>query len=328
MTHALRLLAAIVVLLATASSQAAERLEVIVFPGGFNWPLWVAEADGGFVAEGLAVNVTATPNSVFQMRGLAEGRFDIALTNVDNVVAYDEGQGEVALEPRPDFFVFMGAQSGALRLVARPGVASVAALRGKRVAVDAAATGYSIVLRKLLQQAGLREGDYEVQALGGTATRAQALLEGRTDATILSSPLEVLPESQGYPRLANATDAIGPYAAVSGAARRSWAAAHEGTLVAFIRAYARAVDWLRDVQHRDAAIAIYRRNVPQASEAAARAAWDALLGGGEGFVAHARLERAGVETVLRLRAEASAPGTRLGGVERYVDERYYTQAIP
>ena len=328
MTRALRRLVALVAVLAASSAQAVERLEVIVFPGGFNWPLWVAEAQGTFAAEGLAVNVTPTPNSVFQMRGLAEGRFDVALTNVDNVVAYDEGQGEVPLEPRPDFFVFMGAQSGALRLVARPGIASVAALRGKRVAVDAAATGYSLVLRKLLQQAGLRDGDYEVQALGGTATRAQALLDGRTDATILSSPLEVLPESQGYPRLANASDAIGPYAAVSGAARRSWAATHERVLVAFIRAYAHAVDWLHDASNRDAAIALYRRNVPQASEAAARAAWDALLGGSEGFVAHARLERAGVETVLRLRAEASPKGTRLGGVERYVDERYYNLAIP
>lgn len=310
------------------SATAAQKLEVIVFPGGFNWPLWVAEARGLFASEGLDVRVTPTPNSVFQMQGLAEGRFDIAFTTVDNVVAYLEGQGEVAIEPTPDFFAFMGAQGGAVRLVARPEIASIGELRGRKLAVDTPTTGYAFVLRKLLEQGGVREGDYELQRLGATATRAEALMDGRTDATILTSPLEIVPESRGYRRLANAVDVLGPYQAVSAAARRSWAAANEKTLVAFIRAYTNALAWLRDPANRAEAIAIYRKQIPQASDIAAGKAWDALLGGREGFQERARLDRAGIETVLRLRGEYGLPKKALGPVDRYVDERYYRQVFP
>ena len=82
-----RILVASLLALASACATAGQPLEVIVFPGGFNWPIWAAEAQGYFAGEGLKVNVTPTPNSVFQMQGLAEGKFDIAFSTVDNVVA-------------------------------------------------------------------------------------------------------------------------------------------------------------------------------------------------------------------------------------------------
>lgn len=313
---------------AAAAVHAAERLEVIVFPGGFNWPLWVAEERGFFKDEGLEVALTPTPNSVFQMRELAAGRFHIAFSTIDNVVAYNEGQGEAPLPEPPDFFAFMGAQGGAVRLVARPEVESIAALKGKRVAVDAATTGYAFVLRKLLQQGGLAESDYEVQKMGGTAARAEALLQGKTDATILTSPLEIGPESRGYRRLANAVDAIGPYQAVSGVARRAWARDNADSLVKFIRAYVRALEWLAAPANREAAVAIYRRQLPQVPDAAAAKAWDVLLGGKEGFQPKAKLDREGIRTVLRLRSEYGEPRKALADPERYIDESYYRKAVP
>src|SRR5207237_883438 len=82
-------------------------------------------------------------------------------------------------------------------------------------------TGYAFVLRKLLQKGGLGENDYTFDKLGSTSQRAEALMQNKTAATILTSPLEILPESKGYRRLANAVDVIGPYQAVSGIARRS-----------------------------------------------------------------------------------------------------------
>ena len=38
--------------------------------------------------------LTPTPNSVFQLTNLIDGKFDIAMTAIDNVVAYNENQGE------------------------------------------------------------------------------------------------------------------------------------------------------------------------------------------------------------------------------------------
>ena len=78
-------------------------LEVIVFPGGFNWPI--------FAAEGLAVNVTPTPDSKYQMVNFIDGKFDIAMTAMDNVVAYAEGQGAAPTQAQPDIIAFMGSDN-------------------------------------------------------------------------------------------------------------------------------------------------------------------------------------------------------------------------
>ena len=312
--------------LCASGAQAARALEVIVFPGGFNWPLWVADEKGYFAAQDLAVKVTPTPNSVFQMQNLAAGKFDIAFSTLDNVVAYVEGQGEAPLATTPDFFAFMGAQYGAVRLVAKPGFQSIADLKGRKLAVDAATTGYAFVLRKMLQQAGLDEGDYELERLGGTGARAEALMAGKTDATILTTPLELLPESKGFRRLGNAVDAIGPYQAVVGVARRSWAKENADALVGFIRAYLAALQWLADPANRDAAAVLYAKHVPRATIESGRAAWDALLTGNEGFQKRAELSRPGIETVLRLRSEFGRPRKTLTAPERYIDETYYRRA--
>ena len=302
-------------------------IEVIVFPGGFNWPLWIGAEKGFFAAERLEVNLTPTPNSVFQIENLVAGKFEVAFTTFDNVVAYTEGQGEAKLAAAPDLFAFMGAQYGAVRLVARPEIRSIPELRGKSLAVDAATTGYAFVLRKILQLAGLSGRDYTLERVGGTAQRAEALLEGKTAATILTSPLELAPEAKGCRRLASAVDVIGPYQAVCGAARRAWAREHGDDLARFVRAYIASLDWLTDASHRGEAAAIYRKHLPKAGEEGARKAWDALVPGPEGFQAKAKLDLAGCETVLEIRSEFGEPRKALRDASKYIDESYYARAI-
>jgi hypothetical protein len=73
-------------------SESLEPVSVIVFPGGFNWPIWVAQDKGYFASGGIEVNLTNTPNSVFQLTNLIEGKFDIAMTAIDNVIAYMGGK--------------------------------------------------------------------------------------------------------------------------------------------------------------------------------------------------------------------------------------------
>jgi ABC-type nitrate/sulfonate/bicarbonate transport system substrate-binding protein len=301
-------------------------LAVIVFPGGFNWPLWVGMEKGFFAQEGVEVTLTPTPGSVYQMQNLAAGKFDIAFSTIDNVVAYTEGQGEAPLPQPPYFFAFMGGQGGAVRLVTHPDVKSIGDLRGKSLAVDAATTGYAFVLKKILQQGGLTEADYTLERVGATAQRAQALMENKTAGTILTSPLEIVPEAKGYRRLANAVDVIGPYQAVLGVARRDWAKQNEKALVGFIRGYVAALDWLGDPANRTEAVAIYRKNIPQASEEAANKAWDVLLGGSEGFQKKGKLDRAGIATVLKLRSEFGVPRKELTDPQKYIDESYYKKA--
>ena len=85
-------------------AQTLTPLRVISFPGGANLPLWVAEDKGLFRHEHLAVKVSPAPNSVELVQSLMNRDEDIAIAAFDNVVAYQEGQGEVELPARPDFF--------------------------------------------------------------------------------------------------------------------------------------------------------------------------------------------------------------------------------
>ena len=96
-------------------AQSLKKLDVNVFPAGFILPLWVAQ-DKGFFAQ-LQVRMIATPNSVQQMTGLINGQFDIAMTAVDNVIAYMEGQGEAPTRSTPDIVALMGSSSGFLSLI-------------------------------------------------------------------------------------------------------------------------------------------------------------------------------------------------------------------
>ena len=98
---------------AVAQSQPAKEMRVIVFPGGFNWPLWAGLSQGYFAREGLDVKTVNTPNSTFQLTGLAKGDFEIAMTAIDNIVAYREGQGAPGVDGS-DLVAVMGADNGFL----------------------------------------------------------------------------------------------------------------------------------------------------------------------------------------------------------------------
>lgn len=297
-------------------------LRVISFPGGANLPLWVAEDRGLFSRERLAVKMSPAPSSVVLVQSLDKGEQDIAMTAFDNVVAYQERQGEVDLSTTPDFFAFMGFTRGTLRLVVSPEIKGYGDLRGKTLGVDAVATGYSLVLRKLLQSGGLKEGDYRLESVGATGTRAQALMENKFSGTILTTPLEIAPESRGYRRLADAVDVLGPYQTIVGVARRGWALANRDALVGFIRASTDAIDWVLDPKNRAEAVAIYRKHLPSLPAEAALRQVEALLDEREGFARGGTLDSEGMMTVLRIRSELALPPKRLTDPAPYVDEGY------
>lgn len=306
----------------------ARPLEIILFPGGANWPLWVAQDKGFLARHGVEANLTPTPDSVFLIQNLVGGKYDIGFATFDNAVAYDEGQGEAPLDRPADLVAVMGGLSGGLRLLAHPDIQSIAELKGRTLAVDAANTGYALALRKLLQQGGLTPADYRFERLGGTGKRAEALMQDKTVATIVTSPLDLLPRSKGYRVLANFTDAVGPYQATLYMVSRQWARAHEAELVSFIRAMLEANAWLADPAHRDEAVAVYRKHIPQASEAAALKSWDALLAGGkDGLQKDGRIDMEGAANVLKIRSEFGEPRKELTDPSKYIDESYYRKAL-
>ena len=302
------------------------RIDVIVFPGGFNWPLWAAQDRGLFAHERLDVRLTLTPSSAFQLSNLTSGRFDIAMTAVDNVIACSEGQIDVVPAASCDLIAFMGGDSGLLSLVVQPEITSYADLNRKELSVDALTTGYAFVLRDLLERHGLQESDYTLTPAGGVTERWDALQAREHAGTLLVTPFELIAESAGFRRLANALDVLGRYQGLVGAARRSWAETHREQLVGFIRGYRAGLAWLFDRANRDEAVALLQRSVPGMSSELTARAYEVLLAPIGGFDPAAAVDVEGIRTVLKLRSRYARPERVLSDPARYYDLSYYDQA--
>jgi ABC-type nitrate/sulfonate/bicarbonate transport system substrate-binding protein len=300
-------------------------VSVIVFPGGFNWPIWIAQQKGYFANGGIAVELTPTPNSVFQLTNLIDGKFDIAMTAIDNVIAYMEGQGEGKTERNPDLMVFMGGDNGFLSLAGSADIKSVADLRGKTVSVDALTTGYAFVLLDLLKRGGLTPADYRIEKAGGVLERWGALKEKKHDATMLITPFDIFARMAGLSVLQYAIDVYGHYQGLVGAARREWAVRNPGLVEAYIRGYIAGVDFLRTPANRSAAVAILRKHLPQMPEDVAQQCYAAMTGP-TGFTPKAELDVEGVRRVLALRSEYGAPKRTMTDPLKYYVPDYYRAA--
>jgi ABC-type nitrate/sulfonate/bicarbonate transport system substrate-binding protein len=297
---------------------------VNVFPGGFNWGLYVGQDKGFFAQHGIAVQMQGTPNSVTQMTDFAQGKFDIAMTAVDNIVAYVEGQGEAPIGPRPDFMAVMGSDSGFLSLVTSPAIKRIAELVGKTLSVDALTTGYAFVLYEIMRRNGMDKdkGDYEIVRAGGMVQRWTALRDRQHAATLLSAPYNIIAKNDGFTEFVKATDVIGPYQGNVAAVRRPWAQQNRGTIVAYIRSYRRSITWLYEPSNRKEAIEILRRHLPQMPPEIAEASYAELLDPVNGFFRSGDIDPQGLNCVLELRSRYGNPSKLLSDPARYCDLSY------
>lgn len=297
-------------------------LRLIVFPGAFNWPVWVAQKKGWFAREALSVSVSQTPGSVFQLTGLIHGDFDLGVTLIDNVVAYREGQGEVPAVGE-DITAFMACDTRVFpSLVTLPEVRSYADLRGRTLSVDAKTTGYALVLHAMLQHGGLGAGDYAIESVGGVLQRFEALVARKQAGALFNSPFESLLQAQGFNLLDTALSVLGSYQGQVIAGRRSWAAANRASLVGFLRAMRQAIAWLYAPANREEAFAIHDENTPGAAPGASAVAHGILFHPVHGFPRSGEVDMDGLKKVIELRARFGAPKKTLGSPFDYYDPSY------
>jgi ABC-type nitrate/sulfonate/bicarbonate transport system substrate-binding protein len=306
----------------TRRSDSLHQVHVVVFAGASNWPMWVGQHQGFFADFGLDLHVTVTHSSKQMALDLHSGAAQIALTSVDNVIAYAAGIGENPLDGPADFFAFMGVDDGLLSIMAQPHIRTLEDLRGKVLAVDALTTGYVFVLKELLARSEINDVIYA--AIGTGAERLKALAAGSCDATLLNAPLCLAAENAGKRRLVRARDVLARYQGVVGAARWHWAFHNAPVVESFIRGFHRSLVWLNDPSNKDAAMALLGDRMP-AIRSVVSEAYDALVVGG-GLRRDLQVDREGTDCVIRLR-EKFGKAIRLGEVDRYVDDRFRLAAL-
>ena len=309
-----------------AQAQNLAKVSVISFGGGFNLPLWAARDQGFFARNGLDVQHTITADSRQVFAGLMEGKYHVAVTALDNILAYQEGQSEVKFDPPSDFFGFMGSDDGFLSLVASPQVKTFADLKGKTISVDDMSNGFSLALRDMLARNGVAETDVQWARAGGTDRRFAALMDGQHAATMLRAPFDLQAKNRGFNQLATTRDTIGAYMGIVGAARRSWAKDNEATVVSFIRAYRDSIRWLKEPGNRAQAMGLLMKNVPGMNEQIAAQSCELLLEPRTGFFSDVQLDEKGVQAVMDLRSKLGE-GRKLDDPAKYIDRRYWQMAM-
>ena len=298
-----------------------------IFPTDNALSVWLAKDKGLFEKEGLDIEVFNTPSSGVQMQGLADGRFQFAETALDNIVAYQEGQGTAQLSRAPDFFVFMGISQIELPFVTVPEVKSYADVKGKTLSVDSLSTGFAFVLRKMLEKNGLGMDDYKFEAVGGTPQRWIQLKEKKQTGSLLA--LAYLPEARslGFNHLGNSLDVLGRYQGIVMGASRSWAAQNEKAVIGFIRAQLAAIDWIYDPANRAEAAQILRNHMTTLPEPAAAKLIEDLVSPKLGFFRKGEVDPVGSKVVLDLRSQYGQPQKQLTDLSKYVDTKYLEAAL-
>jgi ABC-type nitrate/sulfonate/bicarbonate transport system substrate-binding protein len=297
-------------------------LRLNIFGGVDAWPVYVMHDKGILERAGFDATITPTPGSVPQMQHMMAGDADIALTAMDNIIAYDEGQGDPSIAGPFDLFGFLGIGPGFLKLVVRPEITSYAQLRGKTLAVDAVPTGFTFVLRRMLEKNGVMPTEYSLVAVGSTQKRFDAMVGGQAVAGVVATPYDLLGQQKyGFRVLGTALDTLGHYQATAVMARRSWAATHRSTIAGFVRAYREAAAWLYDPANRTEAMAILARNADLPPDLVAQIT-PAILGSAASYTRDGKFDVAGVGTVLELRGAYTKPQTPLGNASKYIDQSY------
>jgi ABC-type nitrate/sulfonate/bicarbonate transport system substrate-binding protein len=308
----------------TATSIPAVKL--IAFPGAPNLPIFAALEQGAFERAGVKLDLETTPNSSYQAEALAAGKFDIAGTAFDNVVAYREGQGAVAFAEPPNFFAFMGATQIELALVVSPEIKTFADLRGKSMALDALGTGFAFVLYHMLENGGLPPGSYERAAVGATPQRWESVKSGQHAGTMTIEPFTSIAVAQGFRILEKSTNVLKNYQGGIFAARRSWAAENAPALRAFIRGYLEGLAWTLDPANRRAATDLLMRKMPEIKPGVVDAVMTSLLSERSGLTPGGAVTIEGIRTALQLRTRYGSGKAALNDPNKYIDLSYYEQA--
>jgi len=273
-----------------------------------------ARVNGYFAAEGFDVDITQTPNSTEQMRGLSQGKYEIVSTAFDNVLAWSgrEGAEIVAIAQISDRTV--------LPVFVRPEIKDWGDLKGKKLAADAVDTAFALVLRRILLAHGLdmTKGDYELLALGATGARLESMIKGETYAGILNPPFDAKALAAGMRRIGDSRQVLPDYPNTVLATSREWAQKNRDVVRAYLRAWLKGMAWIKDPANRDAAIkmvgAELKLNPKQATESV-----DELSNTGV-------LNLPGLQVVLDLRNQFGFKLTKGDKLPVYYDASYFNAA--
>ncbi len=291
----------------------------IISESAGNWPVYVGLEKKFFETEGLEMEVVFTRSSVKQMQELKHGGiYDLGHQAIDHIIR--------AVEAGSDLVSIFGISKPNYSLIVGADIKSYSDLHGKKLGVDGVATGFSLLLKRMMLKNGLIEGkDYELVQIGGTGERYQAILNGEVAGALLDGPTDLKAEANGLGRLGSNLDYFPKYQGTVGAIKRSDAEKNADKLVRYIRAYIRSTAWLYNTANKDEAVQILVDHLKAEQEIAAKT-YDRYFES-KTYNPNAEIDFNGVIEVMKVMADTGEIDKLLNDPAKYCDFTFLKQAL-
>lgn len=274
-------------------------IDISVFNGGWNLPLWAAQSQGFFSTHELTITLQYTPGSTELIQGFHDGVYPIVFCSADNVVAYQGNRAEIPITGIPDARIFLSVDFGFLYPVLGPDIGSLSELKGKTIGVDKKDTGFAFVLYEVLKKAGISLKDVTICEMGSTQNRLSALIEQKCHATLLRPPYQSIAALQGCTLVRETGFDPRGYQGTVGVVKASWAIEHAEVLNRFSSAYQEGLAWV--YENPEESIAILTNMCGDLSSELANTTYRELTDDKTGFDREITPEELRLEEVLRLR---------------------------
>ena len=168
-----------------------------------------------------------------------------------------------------------------MSIVARPGIGSLAELRGKKVGTSSLTEGTAIYTQIMLAAAGLHyPGDYEFALAGIHTKRWEALQAGKIDCAPQPAPWNFLAQDKGYNLLGEVSAAIPEVVFTAVIGKASWLAANRDLVTRFLKALIEAHSVTNEAANHRITLPIFQRITTPESKSLARRGLEYMRGMG------------------------------------------------
>lgn len=223
-----------VILGVAAPAHGAEIFKVgIAAPTVNMLPLWMGQQSGLFKAHSIDVAIVNTDGG---SRGLAEvgsGRLQVMMVGLSAVIDAKGKGGDYRV-------IASGANTMSFRFFGAKGIASAAALKGRKIGISAFGSESGSAALMALKQLGLERRDVQLVETGGTLKRLDAIKSGSLAATPLNEPADTEASRDGLPLLVDLKANL-PWIFTAIVMDRRYLAAHRDEAEDFLRAYVEGI---------------------------------------------------------------------------------------
>ena len=288
---------------------------------GFNWlPVFVADEQGLFEKHGVRIVYKRMGSVEKATAAVIEDEADLAITPPEGAVADFARGGELRI-------VAANAVRLPMSIVARPGIGSLAELRGKRIGTSSLTEGTAIYTQVMLAAEGLHyPGDYEFALAGIHTKRWEALQAGEIDCAPQPAPWNFLAQDKGYNLLGEVNTAIPEIVFTAVIGKASWLGANRDVVTRFLKALIEAHALTNDAASHGITLPIFQRITTPDSESLARRGLDYMRDMGmwpEGLAVPDKALKTTIDLMVRANL---LEGSKRGAAEGVFDRCYLESA--